>query len=382
MLRTHLSRVQFLIENYLRFINPNKNMKRGIFIPIVFFIILVTFVAAQQGEFSVRFHSFGKNATIDLKNYLEESERYLVSRTTNVIVDIDQENGIATLRARSGWEGSEVIFFRTNESLAMINETAEVSQFLEAVPEILFLRRVKDEELIKLFEGTIDPSILDVVKKIKKEEIRKLSSELDENRLRIRVNEEVDLKLEMGYIPSVAMDFSLGEELEIEEKIKPKEELKLKINREIVIAILAVIGIVCTYFYMKHSHKKAIERKEFVLESTISQDIKHLSLHKLRRLQQSLDRGSSEEFMNIFREFFSRYFGIGYDFEFKQLARRVKDSDVSRHTKSEIKSFLGDISKLVYYPSEKYTEIYGECQISKKDLKKLIRKLKRVIRHL
>lgn len=374
-----------LIENYLRFIKPNKNMKRGIFLSIVLFIILVTFVAAQQGEFSVRFHSFGKNATIDLKKYLGESELYLVSRTENVIVDIDQEKGIATLRARPRWEGSEVIHFRTNESLSLVNETEEVAKFLEAVPEILFLRRIRDEELVKLFEGTIDPSILDVVKQIKREEIRKLSSEIEEHTIKIRINDEVDLKLEMGYIPAVSMDFSLGPEQEVEEEEGAEEEeegLKVELSREAIIIILSAIGIVCFYFYIKYSKKRGEEREELVIERTISRDIKQLSLHKLRTLQRNLGKESSGEFINLFREFFSRYFGIGYDFEFKQLVRRVNDSDLSRHIKSEIKNFLSELEKRVYYPSEEWTEVYGKGQLSDKDLKKLIRQLKKIIRHL
>lgn len=357
-------------------------MKRGAF--ILLFLIILTAVAAQD-EFSVRFHSFGKNATINLKDYLGESKYYVASQTLNVIVNIDQETGIATLTARPSWEGSEVVFFRTNESLKKIEGTEEVAKFLPAVPEILYMRRIREEELARLFEGTIDPSILDLIKEIRKEEIEKLTKEIRERTIRISVNDEVDLKMELGYVPMFSMDFSLGEKREAEEEIiPPKEEgIKLEINSTAIIIILAIALIICIFFYKKYAKKLEVKREEKELEYVISKDIKHLSLNKLLKLQKELEKErSSERFVRIVREFFSKYFGIGYDFEFDQLIRRVKDSDIKRGMKNEIKDFLNDMAKIVYTPSEKWTEVYGEQRIPKKELKKFISRFKRIVRKL
>lgn len=356
-------------------------MKRGNLHLLLIFIIFASFAYAQQDEFSVRFHSFGKNATIDLKNYLGESEYYLASQTLNVIVEIDQATGIATITARSEWEGSETIYFRTNESLRMLKNTDEIAKFLPAVPEILYLRKIRDEELAKLFEGTIDPSVLDLIKGIKREEIKKISKDIKERTIDIRVNDEVDLKMELGYVPTISMDFSLGPQREAEE-IPPEEEgLRLKISDTWVVIILAIIAIVGFYLYRKFAAISVQEKEEKELEDVIVKDIKQISLHKLLMLQKELDKkDSSERFTRILRMFFSRYFGIEYDFEISHLTRRVKDSDISRHMKNEIIDFLEDVSKTIYSPTEKWTKVYGECQPSKNELKKLVIRLKRIIR--
>lgn len=227
-------------------------MKRGVFLSLLFFIILVAFVSAQQDTFNIRFHSFGRIATVDLKKYLGESELYLVSETKNVIVDIDQEKGIATLKARPGWEGSEVIVFRKNESLSRLNET-EIANFLESVPEIFFMKKIRDDELARLFEVTIDPSILEIIKLVKREEIRELSTEVGGRELRMSINNEVDLKIELGYIPSVSMDFSLGGRREVEPEIG---HLRLDVDDAIVIIVLSVIGLLFVYFGVRHFSAK------------------------------------------------------------------------------------------------------------------------------
>lgn len=354
-------------------------MRKGSLLCLLFFIILISFVTAQQDEFSVRFHSFGKNVTIDLKQYLGESEHYLASQTSDVIVKINQEKGLATLIARPGWEGSEVIFFRTNESIQKINNTEKTAKFLTAVPELLHLRAIRDEELARLFEATIDPTILDLIKEIKKEEIKNLSSEIDQKLIKIRINNEVDLNLELGYIPSLSMDFSLMEQDEVEE-IQPKtEEVKLDINNNIILAIFSIAAVVGIYFYSKHRQKTIVQRKDAKLDFIINKDLKQLSLYKLRKLQAN---PNTEKFIDISRDFFSRYFGIEYNLDFKHIIKRVQESNINRNMKKEIKEFLNDLSQIVYSPTKKWADIYGPEKIQNKELKKLIKKLKRIIRNL
>ncbi len=357
-------------------------MKRGVTFLLIIFLVLISYVIAQQDEFSVRFHSFGKNATIDLKQYLGESELYLASQTMNIIVEIDQEQGIAQLTARPGWEGSEVIYFRTNESLRKMNNTEDIAKFLPVAPAILYLRKVRGEELAKLFEGTIDPSVLNLIKEIKREEIKKVSKEIRQKTMIVRVNDEVDLKLELGYVPTFSMDFSLGGKKEGEEAVQTKEPgLSLKISNTILIIAASVLCMVGLYFYRKYSVIKIEQRKEWEIDTAINKDIKRLNLSKLMRLQKDLGRReSSDEFIRIVRDFFSNYFGIEHDFEFKHLTRRVRDSDLGWFMKNKIISFLNDLSKTVYYPSEKWTEVYGQGQIPKQELKKLIAKLRKIIR--
>jgi len=359
-------------------------MKRGAVVLLIIFLVFTSYALAQQDEFSVRFHSFGKNATIDIKSYLGESELYLASPSNNIIIEIDQKNGIATLQAGPGWEGSEVVYFRTNESLMKEADATEVAKFLPVAPEILYLRKIKDEELARLFEGTIDPGILEMIREVKREEITSLSKEIRQRTMIVRVNDEVDLKMEMGYSPSFSMDFSLGKEVEEDEIAKPKETgLRVYIGRTIM-AITALILIITTlYLYKKYSQIRAIQKREIGLEHAITQDIKKLNLNKLSSLQKNLERwDSSDRFIKIVREFFSSYFGIEYNFEFKHLIRRVKDSNLSWFMKNRIISFLDDFLKIVYYSSEKGTQAYGQGQIPKQDLQRLITNLRKIIRRI
>ncbi|MBU4501002.1 MAG: hypothetical protein KKA79_00295, partial [Nanoarchaeota archaeon] len=292
-------------------------MKKAVFICIVFFIMVVSgVIAGYQDELSVMFHSFGKNTTIDLKKYLGESEYYITSSSLNVIVNINQNTGIATLAARPVWEGSEVIFFRKNESIAKTNQIELAAKYLPPIylppiPETLYLRKVGDEELVRLFEWTIDPRILDFIKDIKREEIKNLSISIDKNKLEMSINEELDLNVELGYIPSVSMDLSLGEKKEEPEREAiEKSKAGFEINY-IIIGVFVILLIIAIYLYVKYAKKLSIEKKETELDYVITKDIKRLAIFRLRKLQKD---PTTEKFLNIMREFFSKYFKIGYNF--------------------------------------------------------------------
>ncbi|MBL7100898.1 MAG: hypothetical protein ISS23_03010 [Nanoarchaeota archaeon] len=352
-------------------------MKKYVFISLFFFTIFIIPILAQQAELRIRFHSFGKNATIDLKEYLGESEQYLISPTENVIVRINQGKGTAILTARPGWDGVETILFRTKESTLKLNETEEtgeketeekeIKEPLHVVTEIIDLGEIRDDGLTSLFQETIDPSILDIIKKVKREEIKNLSSEIEVNTVKISINEEVDLKIGLGYVPTISMDFSLkGKGTE---GIEPeKESIIPRIKNIISIILLSILAIIGGYFYIEYSKKKEEKRKVTELEGTTSKDTKQLTLYKLRKLQRGIGKKNADEFMTILREFFSHYFGIEYNFEFKSLARSVQNSDISDNMKDEIIDFLNNVS-----------EIQGK--LSKSD-RKLITKMKRIIRHL
>lgn len=364
-------------------------MKRGVILFLLASLIFASYVFAQQDELSVRFHSFGKNATIDLKQYLGESSCYLVSQPQNIIIEIDQEKGIATLTAKPGWEGSEVVLFRTNETVKKIENETEAARFIPPATEIphLIELKVKNEDLVKLFESAIDPSMLDFVKGIKKEGIKNLSKEIREGTLRVDINNEVDLKMKMGYMPTISMDFLLGEKVEpVEEAVeeaKPEEGLKLRMNTLILIALLLVLALAGLFFYKKYAPARKVKKKGLRPDYTINKDVKLLSLSKLRALQKNLEKKEGfEELVTILKEFFASYFRIGHNFEFDYLRKRVKDSSISERMKDEISDFLNDAEKTAYSPPEKHEETHGEGQIPKQDLKKLILRLKRIIQNL
>lgn len=353
-------------------------MKRGILLFLIF-LTLIELVLAQQNELSVTFYSFGKNATINLNDYFGEGHSYFVSQTKNVIVRIDQEKGIATLTAKPGWKGSEIIRFFSNESVK-VEETEEITKpsTLETFypPEIkdVNLNYTEDEQLTSLLKTTIDPSILDFVKGIKREQIRNISKMVKEKTVMIIINDEVNLNLEQGYAPTVSMNFSFDMNKDTEESNPQETVPKSGINNTTIIITLLTITIIGVYFYSKkHALRKRVKRKK----PNTGEDIKRMSLNKLREIQNKpYQKESAQDFINVIREFFSKYFETEYDFEFKQLIDRVEDSDLSGDKKDEIKSFLDDVSNVVHYSTEKWN------QAPTKDLKDLIIGMKRIIHGL
>lgn len=353
-------------------------MKRGILVFLVF-LTLLGIVLAQQNEISVTFYSFGKNATINLKNYFGEGHSYLVSETQNVIVTIDQETGIARIVAKPGWEGSEVIRFRTNESVK-VEETEEVTNL--STSEIFYppetndeyFQSVEYEKMTDLFQGTIDPSMLEFVRLIEREEITSILKEIKGKTITIKVNDEVDLNLEQNYTSTVSMNFSFDMNKK-DGEAQPKETgIDSIISNITVITILLIIALLGIYFYSKeYVLRKKVKRKK----PTLDEDIKHLSLNKLKKIQNELHKKESfQDFMNVLREFFSKYFEIEHDFEFKQLMNRVEGSSLSGDKKDDIKGFLDDVSNVVNYSTEKLS------QVPTKNIKNLITKMKRIIHEL
>lgn len=356
-------------------------MKRGILLFFVF-ITLIGIVLAQGNELSVTFYSFGKNATINLKNYFGEGHSYFVTQTQNVIVRIDQEKGIATLTARPGWKGSEIIRFFSNETVK-VEETEEVENVSSSTPETFYsqevedeyLKRTEEERLTVMFKGTIDPSILDFVRTIEREEITNVFKEIKGKTVTININDEVTLNLEQGYEPKVSMNFTFDTKEDTKESEIKETGLKLIPSGNTVIITLFIIAILVIYLYMKYASVKPVKGKG--KKRSMSEDIKHLSLDKLRRIQnEPYQKESAQDFMNVIREFFSKYFGIEYDFEFKQLIKKVEDSNLSGDKKDDIKIFLDDASKVVYYSTEKWT------QVPIKDFKNLMTRMKRIIQDL
>ncbi len=354
-------------------------MKRGILLFLIF-LTLIGLVLAQQNELSVTFYSFGKNATINLNKYFGEGHSYFVSQTQNVIVHVDQEKGIATITAKPGWEGSEIIRFLTNESSKTVEETNETTK--PSTPETFYppevkggdFNKIEDEQLTSLLKVIIDPGILDFVKGIKREQIRNISKMVKEKTVMININDEVNLNLEQGYAPTVSMNFSFDMNKDTEDANSQETVSKSGISSTTVIIALLVITVIGVYFYSKkHALRKKVKRKK----PNTGEDIKRMSLNKLREIQNKPpQKESTQDFINVIREFFSKYFETEYDFEFKPLINRIEDSNLSGDKKDEIKSFLDDVSNVVHYSTEKWN------QAQTKDLKGLIIRMKRIIQGL
>lgn len=355
-------------------------MKKGLIIFFaIIFILAVSSVTSQ--EFSVRFFSFGKNATIDLKLYLGESEHYIVSKTENIIVTIDQRKGIAYLEAKPEWVGSEVVFFKVIEAGPIEERVKEKPKRIEEkeeekekkitplVPETLKEKAVVWGENVRLFGGTVDSSVLELFESIKKEDIKKISKKVEKNRVEININDEVELNFETGYMPKASMNFSLGPKAEGTVTAIEGQELKTGASRTTIIifnVIAFVIILLLIYLYINRSKvKQKYAGKRGLAESTIFQ---------LKTLQRNLGASGSEEFLNVVRSFFSKYFGISYDFEFEELIKTIEESDADHRVKKSMITFVKALSKWMIGP--------GTGQIPERELKKLISTMRNILKNI
>jgi len=245
-------------------------MKKEFFIVVFIFITLIIPTIAEKEEFSIRFHSFGKNATIDLRTYLGESVHYIVSETENVIVTIDQSVGTAYLEAKPGWNGTETVFFRRIESKAEVVESKPEPNQTQIEPIVLDDIKEKPityKEPPKFLENIIDESLADMLDDIKKEEIKKLTKVVEGDSLKLNVNDEIEFNLEVGSNPTVTMDFSLGPKQEngVEEEIDLENETMTAVMINIITIIL-VAGMIYLFWQNKRfknkKNAKGQERKK------------------------------------------------------------------------------------------------------------------------
>lgn len=236
-------------------------MKRGILLILLASIAFAAMASAQQDELTVRFRSVGQNATIDLRLYLGESTYYIVSKTTNVKVTIDQKKGLAYIEAAKGWEGTESIYFTTIEAQARqpnISESKPPTPPPPLVPE----ERPEEvviqyEEPLQILREMLDISLIDLVKDIRKEEIRTISKKASKDEVNININDEVNINIQKGYKPEITMDFSLVTGQGTQQEEQPAPNHKRTIFTLILINILIVFAVAYTVqAYLKHKKAK------------------------------------------------------------------------------------------------------------------------------
>ncbi|MBM3199453.1 hypothetical protein FJZ53_00855 [Candidatus Woesearchaeota archaeon] len=358
-------------------------MKRGVvalLIGIAVIILVSSLVSSQQEELSVRFQSFGKNATINLKQYLGPSAYYHASKTTNIIVKIDQQKGTAYLTAKEGWEGSEVVFFKTNESLALVRPE-EKQKYIPIDPNKVQYKtyeeiKDKEEQVNRVFQTALDPSLVEIVKQVQKEKIEKITKEVKGNTVRVVINDQVDLKMKSGYNPALSIDFTLGTQ-SLASTPPPKESLLSKIRQNWWFILFGLVVI--AYWYFKNIVKMPTIQKKYAGGYSKNEDLKWASLDRLEEIKERSESNISlEELVSVVTDFFSNY--LGYCPDIESVAMKVKNSDFDRGTKNQILKILDDISKLMYYSGKDWTSVQEESRMRKKGFKSLISRLESVIR--
>tara|TARA_Y100000310_G_C20691793_1_gene822770 strand:- start:1994 stop:2932 length:939 start_codon:yes stop_codon:yes gene_type:complete len=264
-------------------------MKKSVI--LLFILILSTLTLAQEDielsedRLDLKFSSFGGTIDIDLKKYLGEGP-YFVNGTKDVIIDIDQEVGKATLTPREGWEGAEIIVFRT--------------KMKENLREVIVekLQKAETEVVFDNFEDIFD-SILD---NLEVEQIKVIKSEFRDGEVLVDINNEIELLIGLDELkkPKFGLNILLNNEgLEIRKGFFEEINLKL-ISTIIVLAILLLIfkNRVIEFFIplkdikstkarllsklknLKHDDKKIVELVEFFFRRFINVN-KKTTLYKL-----------------------------------------------------------------------------------------------------
>lgn len=172
--------------------------------------LLIETVSAQN--LKVKFGSRGLNesVSVNLTRFLGGSKTYVHSEAENVIIDIEEETGIATLRPRPYWRGVESIVFAVNTSALDISEEKAratngtrniVIQEGQVIsedgirgeggipigPEIFHILITPDEFMSNIYTNLIEG--------IPSKEIHNISGEFKNKELKIDVNQEVKIDI-------------------------------------------------------------------------------------------------------------------------------------------------------------------------------------------
>ncbi len=359
-------------------------MKKAITIAILFILSILFIVIAIEAqeyptEFSVRFHSKGKNTTINLKEILGPSEEYFSSETKNIIVKIDQKRGLAYIEAKPNWEGTETIFFSRlakeedipDIKLNEIKEKKEPQPFVskEQKTKIVEYKKSSGYSLPSNFfnDGVINKEFSQILKNIEKEPIIDVKKVTGTGSLELTLNDEVNILIKKGQKTQIKMDFSLNPKKQdnLKEESEIPSDLKKNPIDKIILGIIIIItlSLIGWDFYIneikKENHNNEIEESEDIteLEPLIDENLKKQTYKKLSDLQKLVFKERKEAFFDIIKEFFSIALNIEYTYSIALLLRKVKRLDIDERSKTEIINFLEDISNESYFTNKRLNEL-------------------------
>jgi len=332
-------------------------------------LTLISSVYAAN-ELSVRFHSFGKNTTINLKEFLGESEKYIASKSSNIRIIIDQEKGIARLNARPGWVGSEVIVFTsvekasniTNQTLLDMLKTAEEFQYI-----------ITSKDVNDIIKDNLDEKLKNRIEAIQQEEIKNMYSKIENKEFLLNLNNEVKFNINLAEEkPIINIDFTTSKEAP---KTIVLPEIKEKFDISwVLIPVVVILSLITIAFI--------ISKREEIKKSLGKIELKRIAINKLKNIKK-YDRKDSTEFLRIINNFFSDYFDIRYGFEFKELKNVAKKSNLGITKKIKLIYFINGLSEIIFYSNtEKWANVYGKGTIPPDKLKKLVKKSINLIKSL
>lgn len=313
--------------------------KAGAFILLLVFMSGIALAQKPSDEVKigndlfVKFHSFGKQASIDLKRYIGDADEYFFIASRNVTITIDQKNGIATIIANPSWEGVETIRFTTSKPAPLI-------MFREKSDEKI----ITDPDIAKVFHGLINNSFASIVSTLETATIRSIDARIEENQMIINLNDEAEL---FFIITEEKPETTLS--ILIPNKGPPKiAAFDVSRLNPYMIALLFIILV----FIFRRQIKKSL----FTTEIEI--DLKSKLLTELIDVQRIEDATQREEELFRLIDRFFKIFGVKKGFTRIDLNRVLERRNIRGDQKQEIIYLASKFSDYENQDKEEIVKIF------------------------
>jgi len=346
---------------------------------VLILVIFLSIALADDDEFSVRFHSFGKEVTIDLSKYLGDAENYTYIPASNVEVKITN-NGTAIITAKQGWVGSEVItFVKQDYEKKEVPKTPTKSKWL-----VMNLEDIEEnmnqeitEEFNSFFEDSIDSTLSILIESIETEELD-LEKELSTKRAKLNLNNKINLDINTNSETTlIAMEILPGYELD-NQKIKLTAPQIINERNLSYMYIILIIMVLIFYIYLiltnriKTKPHTKIEKRQ----------LKSTTIKLLNRIEPD-SKDSMHELLDTFELFLIQYLGLRKNFSYDELIIKLKESKLSKARKQKALNIMKKISyELFKGHSSKWFDLYGNKKTNAEKIEKLIKNIKIFIRTL
>ena len=371
-------------------------MKKIKLITILVFLLFAVNIAAQSNLVSsfekvsgtedptlkISFHSWGENreTQINLDQYFpikrDPNNRYVYLAPAEISVTIDQNTGVATLKAFSQWTGTRDILFSLTDVYNIERATSSLQSYKELISKQRAPTRIKEtfEDLpsYSLFEKVLDDL------EAKSSPNQDIKVEKQGNNIKINVAKTINLDVDLDTLtedslPTLNPRISLSiqpDEIISEEEASSGLSFFIFIPLYIILATLAVLG----GFYIRKNRDRfaKILKKEKSVEKDGVEKLRSVS-KGLSSINSSLNKEKIEKSISDTFEEIKKFFNVvttnSYEYSYSEIEENKLEKKLSPKLKKRLIEFSSEISDVRFK---------GET-IETSEIKKIIDKTKRLI---